>query len=103
MIQKIRNNIYANPNKKFTIEKLAAKINLSKSYFQHCYKLCFNTTPIADVINSRIEYSKQLLVSTNFSISEITDIIGYKNDTQFIKQFKNVVKKTPTIQKRDNL
>lgn len=93
--QKIRNKIYANPYEKFTVEKLAAEINLSKSYFQHCYKICFNTTPIADVINSRIEYSKQLLMSTNFSISKISDIIGYQNDAQFIKQFKAVVKTTP--------
>lgn len=94
-LQKVRNKIYANPCKKFTIEKLAAEINLSKSYFQHCYKECFNTTPIADVINSRIEYSKQLLMSTSFSISKISDIIGYQNDIQFIKQFKAVVKTTP--------
>lgn len=94
-LQEIRNNIYANPREKFTIEKLAAGINLSKSYFQHCYKLCFNTTPIADVINSRIEYSKQLLLSTNFSICEIAEILGYTNDMQFIKQFKAVVKTTP--------
>lgn len=100
-LQKIKNTIYANPDKKFTIEKLANELHLSKSYFQYCYKLCFNTTPIADVINSRIEYAKQLLVSTNFSISEIADIIGYKNDTQFIKQFKNSVKNTPSQYRKE--
>lgn len=94
-LQKIRNKIYAKPSEQFTIENLAAEIHLSKSYFQHCYRLCFNTTPIADAIKSRIEYSKRLLMSTSFSISEIADIIGYKNDVQFIKQFKNVVKITP--------
>lgn len=94
-LQKVRNKIYANPCEKFTIEKLASEINLSKSYFQHCYKVYFNTTPIADVINSRIEYSKQLLMSTSFTISKISDIIGYQNDAQFIKQFKAVVKTTP--------
>lgn len=94
-LQKIRNTIYESPTEKFTVEKLAAEINLSKSYFQRCYKLCFNTTPIADVINSRIEYSKQLLLSTNFSISEIAEILGYAQDIQFIKQFKSIVKTTP--------
>lgn len=94
-LRRIRDNIYANPTEKFTIEKLAAEISLSKSYFQHCYKLCFNTTPIADVINSRIEYSKQLLLSTTFSIGEIAEILGYANDMQFIKQFKAVAKTTP--------
>lgn len=102
-LQRIRNNIYDNPTEKFTIEKMASEINLSKSYFQRCYKLCFNTTPITDVINSRIEYSKRLLVSTNISISKIADIIGYENDIQFIKQFKSVVKTTPAKYRKNQI
>lgn len=99
-LQKVRNKIYNNPSGKFTIEDLAAQINLSKSYFQHCYKACFNTTPIADVINSRIAYSKRLLMSTSFSISEIAYITGYQSDVQFIKQFKSVVKITPACYRK---
>lgn len=100
-LQKIRNKIYANPSERFTIQELAAEINLSNSYFQHCYKACFNTTPIEDVINSRIEYSKQLLMSTRFSISKIAYITGYQSDVQFIKQFKAVVKTTPTQYRKE--
>lgn len=100
-LQKIRNYIYQNPTEKYTIERLAAEINLSKSYFQHCYKQCFDTSPIADAITGRIEYSKQLLMSTNYPISKIADMIGYKNDIQFIKQFKAIVKKTPLQYKKD--
>lgn len=100
-LQQIRNKIYSNPTERFTIENFAAEINLSKSYFQHCYKLCFNTTPIADAINSRIEYSKRLLMSTSFSISEIAYITGYQSDVQFIKQFKAVVKTTPAQYRKE--
>lgn len=100
-LQGVRNSIYANPAERFTIERLASEVNLSSSYFQHCYKKCFNTTPIADVINSRIEYSKKLLISTNFSISRIADMIGYKNDVQFIKQFKATVKTTPAEYRKE--
>lgn len=94
-LQKIRGEIYSHPTSKFTVEQLASEANMSKSYFQACYKSTFGTSPIADVINSRIEYSKQLLLSTNFSVSKIAEIIGYANDIQFIKQFKAVVQTTP--------
>lgn len=94
-LQKLRNSIYSNPTEKYTIEQLVQEVCLSKSYFQRCYKLYFNITPIADVIRSRIKYSKQLLLTTNFSISEIAEILGYQNDIQFIKQFKHITKKTP--------
>lgn len=94
-LQKIRSEIYSHPTQKFTVEQLASKAYMSKSYFQACYKSAFGTSPIADVINSRIEYSKQLLLSTNFSVSKIAEAIGYANDIQFIKQFKSVVQTTP--------
>lgn len=94
-LRKQRENIYSHPTEKYTIESLSKQVNLSKSYYQYCYKSYFNLTPIADVINSRIEYSKQLLLSTNFSVSKIAEIIGYQNDIQFIKQFKSVTKTTP--------
>ncbi len=100
-LKKMKDKIYSHPAERFSIKQLSAEINLSKSYFQHCYKVCFNTTPIADVINSRIEYSKQLLISTNFPISKIADITGYKNDIQFIKQFNAVVKTTPAKYRKE--
>lgn len=87
---KIKTDIYNNPSDKYTIESLAQRLNLSKSYFQHLYKKYFDTSPISDVINSRIEIAKQLLSSTTYSIKDISEILGYRNDTQFMKQFKSI-------------
>lgn len=94
-LTKIRNRIYCNPAENYSITQLSNEVNLSKSYFQHCYKLYFKTSPIADVINSKIEYAKQLLLSTNFSVATIAEMVGYTNDMQFIKQFKAVTHTTP--------
>ena len=91
----IRHMIYSFPTGKYTIESLAHKSNLSTSHFSHLYKQYFNTTPMNDVILSRVQYAKQLLNSTNYSISEISNIINYSCDTQFMKQFKAVTKMTP--------
>lgn len=94
-LEKIRNEIYLSPQKEYRIEELSSRVNLSKSYFQYLYKLYFNKTPISDVIISRIEYSKQLLTSTGYSIAEIAELCGYKDTAQFIKQFKAITKTTP--------
>ena len=91
----IRRMIYRFPTGKHTIKSLAYKSNLSISHFSHLYKKYFNTTPISDVILSRIQYAKQLLNSTTYSISEISNILNYSCDTQFMKQFKTVTKMTP--------
>lgn len=48
---------------KHSVKKLAEEITISESYFQHLYKKYFGVLPIADEINSHVEYSKQLLSS----------------------------------------
>ncbi|MBR5152940.1 MAG: helix-turn-helix transcriptional regulator [Clostridia bacterium] len=92
---KIRTKIYNTPSVKHTVENLAGELNLSKSYFQHLYKKYFDVSPITDVINSRIEYSKRLLSSTNYSVGTISELLGYSSDTQFMKQFKLITNMTP--------
>lgn len=94
-LSEMRGEIYSCPQNKYTVEQLSHRVNLSKSYFQSLYKLYFNTTPISDVIKSRIEYSKQLLSSTDCSVSEISELCGYNDDARFVKQFKKIVNMTP--------
>lgn len=94
-LKNVRETIYSNPCEKYSINELSATAHLSNSYFQRLYKLYFGVSPISDVINSRTEYAKQLLVSTNHSIADIAEILGYPTDMQFIKQFKALTKTTP--------
>ena len=89
-ILKIRSDIYSNPSVKYTVEMLAEKLHISKHYFHHLYKKFFDVPPVTDIINSRIEHAKRLLRSTDYSVKEIAEILGYSTDTQFMKQFKGV-------------
>lgn len=96
----IRTNIYNNPSAKYSVKNLAAELHISPSYFHHLYKKYFKVSPIADAINSRIEYSKQLLTSTNYSVNIISAMLGYSCDTQFMKQFKLITNMTPLEYRR---
>lgn len=92
----IRMTIYNKPWIKYSVKDLASELNISESYFHHLYKKYFEISPIADAINSRVEYSKQLLSSSNYSVREISEMLNYKNDTQFMKQFKLITNMTPS-------
>lgn len=94
-LQRIRAMIYDNPAKRWSVQELSAKISISASYFQSLYKNRFDITPIADVINSRIEYAKYLLTSTDYSISRISKELNYSCDISFIQQFKSMTRITP--------
>ena len=95
-LQKIRAMIYDNPARRWSIQELADELNVSASYFQILYKKQFKVSPIADAINSRVEYSKYLLTSTDYSVNGIAKELNYSSDIQFIQQFKSVIGCTPS-------
>ncbi len=92
---KIREQIIVNPDKNWTINELAESAHLSPAYFQVLYKRTFGTTCINDVIGARVSHAKELLLSTNYSVNEISKLLGYSEVYHFIRQFKKSVGLTP--------
>jgi AraC family transcriptional regulator of arabinose operon len=92
----LRNRLYNLPQARFSVDELAASVNLSKSYFQHIYKELFGCSVLDDIIRSRLEYAKYLLDSTTLAISTISRMCGYEHDTHFMRQFKKFLGTTPS-------
>lgn len=95
-ISRIRGMIYRNPTEERSIASLAKEIMLSESYFQHLYKEIFGVSVIQDVIASRIEHAKYLLANTDDSVFDIANHCGYRSDVHFMRQFKSIVRVTPS-------
>ncbi len=91
----IRAEIYANPTKRMAVKDLAAKAYLSVSYFQHLYKEYFHTSVVADMISSRVERGKHLLLSTNQTVKEIAKELNYSDEVSFTRQFRKVTGISP--------
>lgn len=91
----IRNDIYASPEKPWTIEEVCKSVYLSRSHFQHLYKRYFSVAFVNDVINARIALAKMLLLNTELPICEIAENCGYKTSSFFIRQFKSVIGVSP--------
>lgn len=72
--------------------KLSGK---SLSSFKREFKECFNATPNRWLINKRLEHSKILLLGTNLTASEVGYECGFKNNSHFIKSFKEKFKLPP--------
>ena len=92
----MRNRIYSMPGKEWSVENLAQELFLSASYFQSLYKRYFGVSVMMDVINSRIEHAKHLLLSTDYLLGHVAELCGYKNSVHFMRQFKKSVGVTPT-------
>lgn len=91
----LRQQILLNPEKKWTIDEMAKISLLSPSRFHSVYKSVFGTSPIRDLIEARINYAKSILLSEDFSITEVSEKAGYNDQYQFIRQFKKETGVTP--------
>lgn len=91
----LREQIYKFPSKSWNAENMAAQLNISPGYLHSLYKHYFDTTCTGDVIQSRIQYACELLMSNHKPISEIADMCGYHSIEHFIRQFKTVTGITP--------
>lgn len=97
----LRNEIQLAPQKKWSIDEICKKLNLSRSYIQHLYKRFFDISITEEVLLGRIEYAKYLLSSTDFTVYSISDMCGYVNNVHFMRLFKKVTGTTPLKYRRD--
>jgi len=72
---------------KITLLDLAQLTNLSIYYISHIFKAQTGYSPLEYVISTRLDTAKILLKTTNLSISEIADRVGYNNIGSFTNVF----------------
>ena len=82
------------------IEEIAELLHVSKYYFIKIFKNYTGITPYEYLINYRINTSKELLKSTDQSINEIAEKVGYPDASSFIRSFKSTVGLTPLKYRR---
>ncbi len=91
----LRKEIYSTPQHDWNVKSMADRVVLSVPYLQELYKEAFGISPIADVINSRVESAKIYLSDMSLSIAEISVLCGYNSTVHFSRQFRNVTGMSP--------
>lgn len=70
-----------------TISSLSKKVRLNEFKLKHGFKQLFNTTIGQMILEQKMLYAKQLLETSEFSISEISSFVGYKHQQNFSTAF----------------
>ena len=91
----LRKDIYRDPQHRWRVSEMAARLHLSEGHLQILYRKAFGVTCMEDVIDARIRSAKSLLQYTNRTILQIAEFCGYNNTEHFCRQFKKRVGKTP--------
>ncbi len=88
---------------KMYIEELASLISVSPDYFTKMFRDVMGTTPI-DYINAmRVNLSMLLLFSTEMSMAEIAETVGFCNPNYFHKIFKQYMGTSPLAYRKSSL
>lgn len=80
---------------KISIRTLSEMMHISRYYFINIFKSSLGVTPHEYLINLRVKKAKELLISTDLSLTEISDRTGFCDSKNLILNFKKSTAMTP--------
>ncbi len=85
-----------------TVEQLANITHLSKSYFMDRFKQAAGVGAVEYIIQLRIKKACELLLDTERTTAEIAFECGFKNLSNYNRQFKRIMGCTPNAYRKEN-
>ena len=84
---KLKQYMEANYNQNITLDTLAQVSHLNKYYMVHAFTRQFGCSPMNYLMEVRIKASKELLGSTDYSITEVAQSSGFSSQSYFAQCF----------------
>ncbi len=96
-VSKILNDFFDNENDKglLTATYLASQLNLSSKHLSDCLKQLTGQTTQQLIHEKLIEHAKDILTTTDLSVSEIAYELGFEHPQSFSKLFKTKTNLSP--------
>ena len=94
-VVKMLKYIHSNWQKSITVADVAKKICLSESRAAHLFKAAVGKGIHQYIMSLRISTAKELLLSTDMSVSEIGKMVGFQDALYFSRAFKAEVSASP--------
>ena len=91
-----------NFDKHITIPTLARQTGINEAKLKEGFKELYQASIHSYLQQLRLEKAKQLLLTTNMPVTDITYHIGYSHVTHFTTLFKKETGLTPTEWRREN-
>lgn len=89
-------------NEDININQLASIEHYNVNYYSEWFKKQTGMCPRIYIQKLRIEKAKELLITTNYSISEISNQVGYDHSSSFCRVFKVLQNMSPTKYRKLN-
>lgn len=103
VISPVLDYIEDNYAQQFDINYLADICRLSPTHFRRLFHSIMGTSPLDFINNTRITKACNLLRSTEFSILEISEMVGFRSVSSFNRHFMDVMQITPRNYRNETL
>jgi AraC-like DNA-binding protein len=80
--------MHRNPAHAWTLASLAKEVGISRSVLAERFRHYLNETPMAYLMRWRLELGAQALKSSNHSVAQVADDVGYESEAAFNRAFK---------------
>ena len=94
-VQKIQQMMRDNLHRELSLGKFARSVNLSVWRFCHVFRSEVGMSPIQYLRFLRMERAKHLLETSFLSIKEIGHLVGLKDESHFVRDFKKAYGLSP--------
>ncbi|MDE5869788.1 MAG: response regulator, partial [Muribaculaceae bacterium] len=88
-------------NSELNVDQLASELGLGRSQFYRKIKALTNYSPVELLRRLRLQRGRDMLTTTDKSISEIAYEVGFSTPAYFTKCFRDAFGKTPTELRED--
>lgn len=96
LIEEICRQITLCPAKHYSVVDLAKRLHVCPDHFTRVFKLAKGVSPQEFLVSRRIEFAKDLLLQSNYSINRVAEFSGYESIYYFSKHFKKRTGSSPT-------
>ena len=94
--------IQENYAEKLTLEEIAESAAVSPRECLRCFQSTLQQTPMAYLIEYRVQAAAKLLETTDLSVSEIASRTGWSGNSYFTKMFHRIRGKTPIAYRKEH-
>jgi AraC family transcriptional activator of mtrCDE len=84
----------------WSVDRLAAHVGMSRSVFSERFSRMISKTPMRYLAEWRMQEAAHLLESTDRSIANIAECVGYGSEMAFRKAFRKIMGRTPGTVRR---
>ncbi len=92
--------IHTHIDEKITVNQIAQEVNMSASHFSRIFKREIGLSPLAYILNTRLDRVKKLLVSSNKTITQIALESGFNSSAYLAAAFMKKYNMRPSSYKR---